>query len=134
MQLLYIHGLNSEGNSLKGQQLRRFCQCHFPHIRVVSPDLNMPPTRALELLTAIVQQDKETALVGLSLGGFFATLLHQQIPCKTVLLNPSIYPAHSLRRFFPANFDDLPCNFVGYTTPRGWQVTKPIYCGLHSNL
>lgn len=124
MQLLYIHGLNSEGNSLKGQQLSRFCQCHFPHIRVVSPDLNIPPAQALELLTAIVQQDKETALVGLSLGGFFATLLHQHLPCKTVLLNPSIYPAQSLRRFFPANFDDLPPDFVGYTTPNGWQVTK----------
>ena len=30
----------------------------------------------------------------------------------------------SLRRFFPANFDDLPPDFVGYTTPNGWQVTK----------
>ena len=128
MQIVYIHGLNSDHNAEKGLLLDEFCQQHFPDIKVVRPDLNHPPAKVMNLLKEAIAKDEHTGLVGSSLGGFYATLMSNQTGCKTVLLNPSLNPANSLQRFFlddeHKNIADFSADYVGHTTPGGWQITK----------
>ena len=40
MQIVYIHGLDSNPNAEKAQKLKEFCAKNFPQIKVVAPDLN----------------------------------------------------------------------------------------------
>ena len=124
MQLIYIHGLDSNHLAEKGQKLRHFCEKNFPQIKVVTPNLNCPPQEAITLLQQLTAQDENTGLVGSSLGGFYANILCNLTGKKTVLLNPSVHTGNSLKRFFGEDFDSLPDDFVGHTTPDGWTITK----------
>lgn len=125
MQIVFAHGLNSSCYSEKGEMLRKYCAEFYPQIDVSCPDLNCPPDEVVAKLTEYLARDKQSVLVGLSLGGFFAIKLHEQFGCKMVLLNPSIQPHLSLRRFFPKNkdFDQLPDDYIGMVTAGYWAVT-----------
>lgn len=127
MQIIYIHGLNSDHTAEKGKILDEFCQKHFPQIKVHRPNLNHSPDQVENLLKDLIAKDAETGLVGSSLGGFFATLMANEMGKKAVLLNPSMNPHESLKRFFPEEgktFDELPNDFTAMTTEGGWQITK----------
>lgn len=124
MQLIYIHGLDSNAHAVKGQLLKDYCAKYFPHITVHTPDLNCSPDKAMTLLNAIIAQDPDTGLVGSSLGGFYATMLCNLTGKRTVLLNPSVHSNDSLKRFFSEDFASLPEDYVGHTTPDGWAITK----------
>ena len=101
MQIVYIHGLNSDHTAEKGKILDEYCQQHHPQIKVHRPNLNMSPAKVEALLKDLIAQDEQTGLVGSSLGGYFATLLANQTGKKAVLLNPSLEPHQTLQRFFP---------------------------------
>ena len=73
MQLIYIHGFNSDAQSVKGRMLQDWCAVHRPEILVRRPDLNLPPEQVMALLADLIAQDPQTAVVGGSLGGVFAT-------------------------------------------------------------
>ena len=88
MQIIYIHGLNSDHTAEKGKILDEYCQQHHPQIKVHRPNLNMSPAKVEALLKDLIAQDEQTGLVGSSLGGYFATLLANQTGKKAVLLNP----------------------------------------------
>lgn len=124
MQLIYIHGLDSNAHAVKGQLLKDFCAKHFPQIKVLMPDLNCSPDKAIALLRDLIAQDPETGLVGSSLGGFYATMLCNMTGKRTVLLNPSVHSNDSLKRFFSEDFESLSADYVGHTTPDGWAITK----------
>ena len=129
MQIVYIHGLNSDHTAEKGKLLDEFCQKHFPQIHVHRPNLNHAPAKVEQLLKDLIAKDPQTGLVGSSLGGFFATLMANETGKKAVLLNPSMTPHESLKRFFPEEgdnkvFDDLPNDYLAMTTDTGWEMTK----------
>lgn len=111
MQIIYVHGLHSGAQSLKGNLLRDYCAAHYPEITFQSPDLNHQPEQVMQILRNLIAKDKDTVLVGSSLGGFFSTLLHDEQGVRVVLLNPSVKPYETLLRFFPENWQDLPDNY-----------------------
>ena len=43
------------------------------------------------------------AIIGSSLGGFYATWLAEKVGCKAVLLNPAVHPARDLARHLGDN-------------------------------
>ena len=123
MRLIYIHGLDSDANSTKGRLLDEYCQQHHPEFEVLRPDLNLHPMQVLEKLKKMVDDPKQTILVGSSLGGYFATLVSNERQCGAFLLNPSIQPHISLQRFF--NKDTATGdNTIGHTTAGGWEITQ----------
>ena len=124
MQIVYIHGLDSNPNAEKAQKLKDFCAKNFPQIHVVAPDLNRSPNESIALIQEIIAKDPNTGLVGSSLGGFYGNILANLTGKKTVLLNPSVHSGTSLKRFFGEDFDSLPDDYVGHVTPDGWHISK----------
>lgn len=91
-QLIYIHGFNSSPLSLKAGQLRQ----HVKQLGLASqlsvPALPFPPDAAMQQLQQLIEQYQDVALVGSSLGGFYASWLAQQYDLKAVLINPAVNP------------------------------------------
>jgi predicted esterase YcpF (UPF0227 family) len=67
---------------------------HRPDVEWVCPQLPASPRAAIELAEA--QLRPGTALVGSSLGGFYATVLAERHGLAAVLLNPAVDPARDL--------------------------------------
>lgn len=116
MQLIYIHGFNSNAASPKGQMLADWCAAHRPDISVQRPDLNLPPQQVMQHLQSLIAQDHSTGLVGSSLGGFYASACVANYGVKAVLVNPSVRPFERFKRFFQHGA-------TSYTNETGWTVT-----------
>ncbi|MGO2885202.1 MAG: YqiA/YcfP family alpha/beta fold hydrolase, partial [Psychrobacter celer] len=106
MNIIYIHGLDSDANSIKGSLLEEYCRQYDPDIKVLRPDLNKTPDQVFDQMLSLIDSvasknshDQNTVLVGSSLGGYFATLLSNHTGCPALLLNPSIQPHQTLQRF-----------------------------------
>lgn len=133
MNLIYIHGLDSDANSTKGLLLDEYCQQHHPDISVHRPDLNQPPQEVFDKLIHLVEElgkGSKVVLVGSSLGGYFATLVSNETGCPALLINPSTQPHITLQRFdadksaADAPKTDSNQNKVLHTTDGGWALTK----------
>ena len=130
MNIIYIHGLDSDANSTKGILLESYGQQHHADINVYRPDLNSAPEQVFEqlvkLVTALNGKDK-TVLIGSSLGGYFSTLVSNHTGCAALLLNPSTQPHVTLQRFahellLNSDSDELPENQIFHTTAGGWNI------------
>lgn len=138
MNLIYIHGLDSDANSTKGVLLEKYCQHHHPDINVLRPDLNKSPQDVFDKLISLVEEwgsDSKVVFVGSSLGGYFSTLVSNHTGCAALLLNPSTQPHVTLQRFAHdlllnndsnegQGEDKLPKNQILYTTAGGWDITS----------
>ena len=138
MNLIYIHGLDSDANSTKGMLLEKYCQHHHPDINVLRPDLNKSPQDVFDKLISLVEEwgsDSKVVFVGSSLGGYFSTLVSNHTGCAALLLNPSTQPHVTLQRFAHdlllnndsnegQGEDKLPKNQILYTTAGGWYITS----------
>ena len=91
--ILFIHGFGSCGWGGKSLALRR----HFGVANVLAPDLPFHPREAEEKISGIRQRYPVSALVGSSLGGFFATWLNRRDPLPTILINPALRPHEKLQ-------------------------------------
>ena len=102
--LLYLHGFRSSPQSAKAQKTAALVQQLHPAVRWWCPQLPPSPRAAMRLLLEGIagwpQQAgfESLAVVGSSLGGFYATWLAEQSGCKAVLLNPAVNPARDLKR------------------------------------
>lgn len=131
MNLVYIHGLDSDANSTKGLLLESYCQQQHPDITVHRPDLNQPPEKVFQYLINMVEvlsSEGDTVLIGSSLGGYFSTLVSNHTSIPALLLNPSTQPHITLQRFadVPTRDDTnnlQPSKQVLYTTSGGWAIT-----------
>ena len=93
MQIIYLHGFQSSPMSKKGQQLEQYCT-NVEHADVHLPDLNKPPKHVLRDISKLIESLPldHVALVGSSLGGFYATYLVAKYGCPAVLINPAMQP------------------------------------------
>ena len=99
--LLYLHGFRSSPRSAKAQRMARWVAEHRPDLVFACPQLPPSPRAAIELARSLVADwpGDTMALMGSSLGGFYATVLAQELGCRTVLLNPAVDPARDLDRY-----------------------------------
>jgi predicted esterase YcpF (UPF0227 family) len=99
--LLYLHGFRSSPKSFKARRLQFWFADHRPGLRFACPQLPPSPSDAIESiarLTAGWPQDR-MAVVGSSLGGFYATVVAERFGCPAVVLNPAVNPARDLARY-----------------------------------
>ena len=73
----------------------------FAHIKWWCPQLPPSPLAACDLIQSGTADwpANRMAVIGSSLGGFYATWLAAQRGCKAVLLNPAIDPARDLAKY-----------------------------------
>jgi len=99
--LLYLHGFRSSPKSFKAQRMAAAVQAGHPGVTWWCPQLPPSPKAAMRMLreTTASWPREGMAVVGSSLGGFYATCLAEETGCRAVLLNPAVDPARDLARF-----------------------------------
>ncbi|MEO8386496.1 MAG: YqiA/YcfP family alpha/beta fold hydrolase [Betaproteobacteria bacterium] len=96
--LLYLHGFRSSPLSTKARQMRARVAADHPQVIWWCPQLPPSPHAAMSLvMDGIAGWPRDTmAVVGSSLGGFYATCVAEATGCRAVLLNPAVHPARDL--------------------------------------
>ena len=99
--LLYLHGFRSSPQSTKARQMAAWLGVHRPDVLWHCPQLSPSPAKAMKsVLAHTASWPRESmAVVGSSLGGFYATWVAEQCRCPAVLLNPAIDPARDLGKY-----------------------------------
>ena len=98
MHLLYLHGFRSSPASFKAQVMARWLAAQRPDVHWWCPQLPPSPAAAWALIEQGVAgwPKREMAVVGSSLGGFYATAVAEATGCRALLLNPAVDPARDL--------------------------------------
>ncbi|MEO8187536.1 MAG: YqiA/YcfP family alpha/beta fold hydrolase, partial [Burkholderiaceae bacterium] len=132
--IVYLHGFRSSPQSRKAQTLRERLQELGLVDQFVCPALPASPRMAsqLALYAARSARAEGIALIGSSLGGYYATWVAEQLGCRAVLLNPAVDPARDLQAhigrqsvfftndeidFRPEYIDELRALDTGVTNP-----------------
>lgn len=115
-KLIYLHGFNSSPDSFKARALREYLcgklagekRNHVPQQWLDIPVIPPVPADAIKMLSHCVEEAQKqhtVALVGSSLGGFYATWLAEQYGLKAVLINPAVRPYDLLREYLGDNIN-----------------------------
>ncbi|WP_027476220.1 YqiA/YcfP family alpha/beta fold hydrolase [Curvibacter gracilis] len=99
--LLYLHGFRSSPQSAKARQMAAAVAERHPQVHWWCPQLPPSPRAAAELLSEGLRDwpQARMAVVGSSLGGFYASWVARQTGCPSVLINPAVDPARDLARY-----------------------------------
>jgi predicted esterase YcpF (UPF0227 family) len=111
--ILYLHGFRSSPQSFKARVVAQKMAQLGRADELVCPQLPASPKAAMELALSLVEgvPGEELAIVGSSLGGFYASWLAERLGCRAVLLNPAVRPLANLEEH------------VGVTT--AWHSDQP---------
>ena len=111
--MLYLHGFRSSPDSFKARLVARRMAALGRLPELVCPQLPASPREAMALAVALIGDTPagQLAIVGSSLGGYYATWLAEQFGCRAVVLNPAVDPLQDLERH------------VGVTT--AWHSNQP---------
>ena len=96
--LLYLHGFRSSPQSAKARQMAARVRADHPRVTWWCPQLPPSPREAAALIAqgSADWPAAHMAVVGSSLGGYYATWLAQRRGCRAVVLNPAVDPARDL--------------------------------------
>ena len=99
--LLYLHGFRSAPASAKARVTAAWIAAHRPEVHWWCPQLPPSPAEAMALLRDGVDgwPTATSAVIGSSLGGFYATALAERLGWRAVLLNPAVDPARDLAKY-----------------------------------
>jgi hypothetical protein len=110
--LLYLHGFRSSPRSYKARVVQGRMQALGRAHDLICPQLPASPKEAMDLaLTLAGRHAERLAIVGSSLGGFYATYLAERFGCRAALINPAVDPLKDLEKH------------VGVTT--AWHSDEP---------
>ena len=98
MKILYLHGFKSSPNSLKATLFKESIQ-PFNHIKLITPYLPDNPDLVIPFLKQLLDNNCFNAVMGSSLGGYYATWIAERHDIKAVLINPVVYPETLLKEF-----------------------------------
>jgi len=99
--LLYLHGFRSSPRSFKAQKMAAAVRERHPGVTWWCPQLPPSPREAMALVWEQVRHwpHDRMAVVGSSLGGFYAAWVAEETGCRAVLLNPAVDPARDLHGY-----------------------------------
>lgn len=99
--LLYLHGFRSSPQSAKARQVAARVARYHPQVAWWCPQLPPSPRAAMGTVMQGIAgwPSRSMAVMGSSLGGFYATCVAEAMGCKAVLLNPAIHPARDLSKY-----------------------------------
>ena len=113
--LLYLHGFRSSPQSTKARRMAAWVSEHRPGLNWHCPQLPASPREAVAHALEHVRDwpAASSAVIGSSLGGFYATALAEQLGWRAVLLNPAVDPARDLAKYIGEN--------------KAWHSDEPFY-------
>ncbi len=132
--ILYLHGFRSSPQSRKALTLHQHLQARGHSERYACPALPASPRVASQLALDLAQTVAvdQLALIGSSLGGYYATWVAENLGCRAVLLNPAIDPARDLQAhigrqpvFFSADQIDFRAEYIDELREIDTTVTRP---------
>jgi predicted esterase YcpF (UPF0227 family) len=99
--LLYLHGFRSSPQSAKARRMAAWVQANRPDLHWWCPQLPPSPREAMAIIDDVLRgwPAPAMAVIGSSLGGFYATAVAERYGCPAVLLNPAIDPARDLAKY-----------------------------------
>jgi uncharacterized protein len=99
--LLYLHGFRSSPQSAKARRMAAWVQANRPDLHWWCPQLPPSPREAMAMLAGTIADwpAQRMAVIGSSLGGFYATAVAERVGCPAVLLNPAVDPARDLAKY-----------------------------------
>lgn len=99
--LLYLHGFRSSPQSMKARLTAECVARLHPQVTWWCPQLPPSPRAAMQLVAQGIADwpQGRMAVIGSSLGGFYASWVAQQARCASVLLNPATHPARDLAHY-----------------------------------
>jgi predicted esterase YcpF (UPF0227 family) len=98
--LLYLHGFRSSPKSFKARRMQSWLAEHRADVHWWCPQLPPSPAEAMALVRlGTAGWPADSAVVGSSLGGFYATHVAENTGWPAVLLNPAIDPARDLAAY-----------------------------------
>lgn len=111
--ILYLHGFRSSPRSFKARVVADRMKALGRGDELICPQLPASPKAAMDLALELVDGHaaSELAIIGSSLGGFYATWLAERLGCRAALLNPAVNPLTDLEKH------------VGVTT--AWHSDEP---------
>lgn len=92
--LLYLHGFRSSPQSIKARQMAVWVSKNHPNVVWACPALLPSPVEAMAQIQALVQDwpASHSAVMGSSLGGYYATALARAKGWPSVVINPAVAP------------------------------------------
>lgn len=98
--IFYLHGFRSSPRSIKARQLAARLEERGLGPVFRCPQLPVSPREAVQLIERVVAEagTQPLAIVGSSLGGYYATWIAERVDCRVVLLNPATHPDRDLLR------------------------------------
>jgi uncharacterized protein len=111
--ILYLHGFRSSPRSFKARVVHERMKALGRENELICPQLPPSPKEAMALALKLVDRYPagQLAVIGSSLGGFYATWLAERLGCRAALLNPAVNPLKDLEKH------------VGITT--AWHSDEP---------
>ncbi len=98
--VLYLHGFRSSPKSFKAQRVQRWLTEHRREVTFWCPQLPPSPREAMQLvLGGIAGWPATSAVMGSSLGGFYATAVAERTGWRAVVMNPAVDPARDLAAY-----------------------------------
>ncbi len=99
--LLYLHGFRSSPGSTKARLVAQRMAAQHPQLTFWCPQLPPSPRLAMQaVMQGIGGWPRERmAVIGSSLGGFYATWIAEQTGCRAAVLNPAVHPARDLAKY-----------------------------------
>ena len=106
--ILYLHGFNSSPQSHKAKVMAAWLSANRPQLNFQVPELHFSPAATIAMLE---QQyfsspaDFPSAIVGSSLGGYYALNLSAEYGIKAALVNPAVKPFTLLQDYLGDNLN-----------------------------
>lgn len=137
--LIYLHGFRSSPQSVKARQFAREVAALPPALR---PRFDVPmlppdPAAAIALAAGLIERDVDpaanVALVGSSLGGYYATHLAEAYGVRAALINPAVRPYDDLAAYVGTQrnlytgeaFEVTPAHFAVLRRLKVARITRP---------
>ena len=98
--ILYLHGFRSSPRSYKARVVGARMAALGKASELFCPQLPASPRAAMALALTLVERcdPRQLAIIGSSLGGYYATWLAERLGCRAALLNPAVHPLKDLER------------------------------------
>lgn len=99
--LLYLHGFRSSPQSTKARLVTQAVAAAHPGVTLWCPQLPPSPRAAMQKVLSGIQHwpGARMAVIGSSLGGYYASHVAREKGCASVLLNPAVDPARDLANY-----------------------------------